>query len=779
MDATPAADTAPAWDALPAVDTPPAVDATPDVARPDASVDACVPRCTDRVCGDDFAAAVVRARLPCGPEPCGGDGPVRGDRPDIGRARRSPPRRPDATATRWRTTARGGGGALRRQLHRVHYDGVTWGTTAPPGRAARSPPTPGRHSGAMATTARGASWCSSAATRRPRPYDGVTWEQRRHQLGAHASLPTPPGRQGRGDGDDDSPRGVVVLFGGNSTASSYDGVTWEYDGTNWARRSSPPTRPGASLARSPTTARAVVVFGGNSTASTYDGVTWEYDGTDWTRRSLRRTRPAATATRSPTTTPAARAVLFGGNSTASSYDGVTWEYDGTTWARRTPSRPTTRPPKQRAGLRQRGGRGALRRQLHRVHLRRRHLGAQGRADRRGRSAHPVERGRASRGRARCHQRLPARRARGRSATPRRGRRRAPRGLRRVEREGVVRAHHVAHQRERRPRCQQRVARQQAPVPRAGGRTPSPRYCPATWCTSRLAAVSPSSSAGRRGAARGSGSRRRRGRSSAVPRSPITGRGGRSHRAYGGVGAVAEHPSARRCAGGRPRCPRGQCRCVRRTPVSPRLEPGRAEPRGGAASARSSGPESTSQRSPGPPSSRYTLETNSVEKRWKGATTTRMAARVSHGAAGGGGAPAGGHRVRRIGRAANGRPAEQGAHTRTDSPGTASSTSPSPPRGHTAYTRPRRPPATTEAAPPPAARGRLGRAPPAASHAPSGEHERAQGDGAVDGEGRGVRDLRRLGPRPVLQGEHGRALCPRWDEGSASRSFGARRPRRHR
>ena len=142
----------------------------------------------------------------------------------------------------------------------------------------------------------------------------------------------------------DSARHVSVLFGGSDGNLPLND-TWEWDGTDWAKRSpvdQPPVRISPGMAYD--SARGVTVLFGGYTGSGFDRLddTWEWDGTNWIKRT-------------PATYPSARSshaiaydserevtVLFGGSVGSNGLDD-TWEWDGTNWIERTPVEyPTAR-----------------------------------------------------------------------------------------------------------------------------------------------------------------------------------------------------------------------------------------------------------------------------------------------------------------------------------------------------------------------------------------------------------------------------------------------------
>jgi hypothetical protein len=176
-------------------------------------------------------------------------------------------------------------------------------------------------------------------------YNGETWEWNGTAWTQRAvSGPSP--RAGHAMAYD-SARGVSVLFGGYSpTSGGYSGETWEWNGTAWTQQnvSSPPPRNFHAMAYD--SARGVtVLFGGlgfdNSTQQyLYFDDTWEWDGTAWTQRAVTGPSPrffhamAYDSVRGVT-------VLFGGESNPF-LSGETWEWNGTAWTQRVVSGPSPR-----------------------------------------------------------------------------------------------------------------------------------------------------------------------------------------------------------------------------------------------------------------------------------------------------------------------------------------------------------------------------------------------------------------------------------------------------
>ncbi|MBE7455469.1 MAG: hypothetical protein HS102_02390 [Planctomycetia bacterium] len=93
--------------------------------------------------------------------------------------------------------------------------------------------------------------------------------------------PSPPPRTGHAMAYD-SARGVTVLFGGWD--GSYDGETWEWDGTSWSLRVDSGPVPREDHAMAYDSARGVTVLFGGWNGS-YLGDTWS--GMGWPGRCAR------------------------------------------------------------------------------------------------------------------------------------------------------------------------------------------------------------------------------------------------------------------------------------------------------------------------------------------------------------------------------------------------------------------------------------------------------------------------------------------------------------
>lgn len=136
----------------------------------------------------------------------------------------------------------------------------------------------------------------------------------------------------------DSARGVTVLFGGRDTGYLSD--TWEWDGTTWTLRSTsgPTARAGHAMAYDATRG-VTVLFGGYTTTTVND--TWEWNGTSWTQVS--NSGPARRVFHGMAFDSARNvSVLFGGLDATLNYLGDTWEWDGSAWTLRASNGPSAR-----------------------------------------------------------------------------------------------------------------------------------------------------------------------------------------------------------------------------------------------------------------------------------------------------------------------------------------------------------------------------------------------------------------------------------------------------
>lgn len=173
---------------------------------------------------------------------------------------------------------------------------------------------------------------------------GVTWEWNGSTWTRRSPAASPPSRLWTTMAYD-SIRGQIVLFGGNNGSGGLLGDTWVYDGSTWTRMSpasSPSPRFGAAMDFDP--ARGVVVLFGGRTSGQRMNDTWVWDGTNWTQQS-------------PATVPYPRfwhsmaydaqlgeTVMFGGDHVEPNLLGPindTWLWDGTNWTRDWPATAPT------------------------------------------------------------------------------------------------------------------------------------------------------------------------------------------------------------------------------------------------------------------------------------------------------------------------------------------------------------------------------------------------------------------------------------------------------
>jgi hypothetical protein len=132
----------------------------------------------------------------------------------------------------------------------------------------------------------------------------------------------------------DSGRGVIVLFGGYYYAGNgqYLGDTWEWDGNDWALRSTTGPSPRAGHSMSTDSGRGVtVLFGGGSNGNS-NSETWEWGGSAWLLRTSIGPSPRS-GTAMVYDSMRGVTVLFGGQSSGFRSD-ETWEWDGNAWSQR-------------------------------------------------------------------------------------------------------------------------------------------------------------------------------------------------------------------------------------------------------------------------------------------------------------------------------------------------------------------------------------------------------------------------------------------------------------
>jgi hypothetical protein len=151
-----------------------------------------------------------------------------------------------------------------------------------------------------------------------------------------APAAAPPARRDGGMAFDDS-RGVAVLFGGYTAASTLLDDTWEWNGFSWVERlpaHRPPARYDLSMAFDQARER-VLLFGGRTALNSYLSDTWLWDGEDWQQASPAQAPSARSGSAMAYDPVRERIVLFGG--LFGMELGDTWEWDGATWAEVTPA----------------------------------------------------------------------------------------------------------------------------------------------------------------------------------------------------------------------------------------------------------------------------------------------------------------------------------------------------------------------------------------------------------------------------------------------------------
>jgi hypothetical protein len=154
----------------------------------------------------------------------------------------------------------------------------------------------------------------------------------------------------------DDARHVVLMFGGNGTATLGD--LWSWDGVRWTRlaTSGPPPRDDAVLVYDATRQRTVL-FGGRS-GQTLLNDTWEWDGTSWTRASI--IGPADRGSNQMAYDRGRQrtmALLFHRlePNADRTYASDLWEWTGTAWSALAGAGPTFSPVQPMVGLGASGG----------------------------------------------------------------------------------------------------------------------------------------------------------------------------------------------------------------------------------------------------------------------------------------------------------------------------------------------------------------------------------------------------------------------------------------
>jgi len=163
-------------------------------------------------------------------------------------------------------------------------------------------------------------------------WDGIAWTRRM------VNGPSP--RQSSAMAYD-AARGVTVLFGGyfseGPTGLNF-ADTWEWNGISWTQRSASGPSPRFAHAMAYDSPRAVIVlFGGTADSGGANNQTWEWNGTAWTQRSV--SGPSQRSRHTMAYDPArAETILFGGLS-LNAPSGETWIWNATAWAQRTGGPP--------------------------------------------------------------------------------------------------------------------------------------------------------------------------------------------------------------------------------------------------------------------------------------------------------------------------------------------------------------------------------------------------------------------------------------------------------
>jgi hypothetical protein len=175
----------------------------------------------------------------------------------------------------------------------------------------------------------------------PSPAINDTWTWTGAGWSLQTPITSPPGR-GLTDMAYSPISHRVVLFGGTNLlvgpASTIDGLTWEWDGTNWSSQQISPG-PGPRFYNSLALDKAsgnVILQGGSNLGGSPFGETWIWNGSTWNsvpdRVPGKRYRGAMALDSTHRQT-----VLFGGLSITDSYLGDTWTWDGVSWTQHQPT----------------------------------------------------------------------------------------------------------------------------------------------------------------------------------------------------------------------------------------------------------------------------------------------------------------------------------------------------------------------------------------------------------------------------------------------------------
>jgi len=208
--------------------------------------------------------------------------------------------------------------------------GVALGAVLVSGGVAQFPQPSGRYAHMMAyDTARECAVMYGGGTNIYWPQTALndTWEYRAQSWQRVNTLNSPPAC-GHGDMVFDSFRNVAVMFGGVVGPNTGHGQTWEYNGVDWALRTSqgPSPRYHHAMAYDPLRRRTVLFGGGNDYIDLGD--TWEWDGLAWSPISTVSAPSGRRYHRMVYDNALAKVVLFGGTTGGAE----TWTWDGQVWA---------------------------------------------------------------------------------------------------------------------------------------------------------------------------------------------------------------------------------------------------------------------------------------------------------------------------------------------------------------------------------------------------------------------------------------------------------------
>lgn len=164
-----------------------------------------------------------------------------------------------------------------------------------------------------------------------------TWEWNGSSWHKRSPATVPSGRYGVGLAYD-SQRKVTVMFGGDGGGDE----TWEWSGTNWVKRAPAASPPeSSSVVFAYDSARAVSVLAAlvyNNGTGQEETQTWEWNGTNWAKRAPANApfgRYGACGAYDPIRN---QMVFYGGtDGPRTTFYGDMWVYDGTNWAQKNPA----------------------------------------------------------------------------------------------------------------------------------------------------------------------------------------------------------------------------------------------------------------------------------------------------------------------------------------------------------------------------------------------------------------------------------------------------------